>query len=73
MASNENNSEDKSTYNRWEYKAEKVVGQGMFGIVFKSIVVDTNEIVAVKTVYQDKKYKNRELKLLKELDHPNII
>jgi len=41
--------------------------------VFKSIVVETNEIVAVKTVYQDKKYKNRELKLLKEIDHPNII
>lgn len=53
--------------------AEKVVGQGTFGIVFKANVEETGEVVAIKKVYQDKRYKNRELQILRELDHPNII
>jgi serine/threonine protein kinase len=29
--------------------------------------------VAIKKVYQDKRYKNRELQIMKELYHPNVI
>jgi serine/threonine protein kinase len=29
--------------------------------------------VAIKKVYQDKRYKNRELQIMKELFHPNVI
>ena len=30
-------------------------------------------MVAIKKVYQDKRYKNRELQIMKELQHPNVI
>ena len=30
-------------------------------------------MVAIKKVLQDKKYKNRELQIMKELCHPNVI
>lgn len=30
-------------------------------------------MVAIKKVYQDKRYKNRELQIMKELNHPNIV
>jgi serine/threonine protein kinase len=36
-------------------------------------VSETNEVVAIKKVYQDKRYKNRELQIMKELFHPNVI
>ena len=29
--------------------------------------------MAIKKVYQDKRYKNREYQITKELAHPNII
>lgn len=37
----------------------EMVGQGTFGKVFKGRVRKTGEIVAVKKVFQDPKYKNR--------------
>ncbi len=36
-------------------------------------MAETGETVAIKKVFQDKRYKNRELQLMKELFHPNII
>jgi len=36
-------------------------------------VAETGEVVAIKKVYQDKRYKNRELQIMKELYHPNVI
>lgn len=33
----------------------------------------TLETVAIKKVYQDKKYKNRELEILKIIKHPNVL
>ena len=36
-------------------------------------VAETGEIVAIKKVYQDKRYKNRELQIMKELFHPSVI
>ena len=43
------------------YNAERVVGNGSFGVVFQATVTETNQQVAIKKVYQDKRYKNREL------------
>jgi glycogen synthase kinase 3 beta len=37
------------------------VGNGSFGVVFQAKVAETDEEVAIKKVYQDKRYKNREL------------
>ena len=34
---------------------------------------ETGEILAIKKVLQDKRYKNRELQIMQMLDHPNIV
>lgn len=55
------------------YNADRVVGNGSFGVVYQASVAETGEVVAIKKVYQDKRYKNRELHIMKELFHPNVI
>ncbi|KVH89127.1 Protein kinase, catalytic domain-containing protein [Cynara cardunculus var. scolymus] len=35
--------------------------------------LETGEAVAIKKVLQDKRYKNRELQIMRLLDHPNIV
>lgn len=55
------------------YSADKVVGNGSFGVVFKATRVDTGETVAIKKVLQDKRYKNRELQIMKILKHPCVV
>lgn len=56
-----------------KYSIVQSVGSGSFGVVYQAILTDTNEVVAIKKVFQDRKYKNRELYILKQLDHPNVI
>ncbi|XP_076891486.1 shaggy-related protein kinase theta-like [Bidens hawaiensis] len=55
------------------YMAERVVGTGSFGVVFQAKCLETGEDVAIKKVLQDKRYKNRELQILRLLDHPNVV
>ncbi|VDP02642.1 unnamed protein product [Heligmosomoides polygyrus] len=55
------------------YIAAKVIGTGSFGIVYAAKLYDFNEDVAIKKVYQDKRFKNRELQIMQRLEHPNII
>merc|ERR1711934_834001 len=55
------------------YSADKVVGNGSFGVVFKATKVDTGEVVAIKKVLQDKRFKNRELQIMRILSHPCIV
>lgn len=55
------------------YNAERVIGNGSFGVVYQARVAETGEMVAIKKVYQDKRYKNRELQIMKELFHPCVI
>jgi serine/threonine protein kinase len=43
------------------FNAEKIIGNGSFGVVYKASVAETGEVVAIKKVFQDKRYKNREL------------
>uniref|UniRef100_A0A7N1A4E1 non-specific serine/threonine protein kinase n=1 Tax=Kalanchoe fedtschenkoi TaxID=63787 RepID=A0A7N1A4E1_KALFE len=54
------------------YIAERIIGSGSFGVVYQARSVETNEIVAIKKVLQDKRFKNRELSLMRLLDHPNV-
>ncbi|KAM7275917.1 hypothetical protein ACFE04_017783 [Oxalis oulophora] len=55
------------------YMAERAVGKGTFGIVFQAKCIETGETVAIKKVLQDRRYKNRELQLMRLMDHPNVI
>lgn len=67
----ENNLEDDEK--SFTYTATQVIGNGSFGVVYQARVSETGEIVAIKKVFQDRRYKNRELSILIELDHPNVI
>jgi serine/threonine protein kinase len=45
-------------------------------VVFEAKVVETGKIVAIKKVLQDKRFKNRELQIMRQLvkdPHPNIV
>eukprot|EP01062_Namystynia_karyoxenos_P030153 TRINITY_DN2253_c0_g1_i1.p1 TRINITY_DN2253_c0_g1~~TRINITY_DN2253_c0_g1_i1.p1 ORF type:complete len:397 (+),score=146.21 TRINITY_DN2253_c0_g1_i1:115-1191(+) len=55
------------------YSAQSVIGRGSFGVVFLAKVVETGDSVAIKKVLQDKRYKNRELQIMRMLDHPNVV
>jgi len=55
------------------YSAERVIGNGSFGIVYQAVVNATKEVVAIKKVLQDKRYKNRELKIMQMVKHPNVV
>ena len=55
------------------YNADKVIDKGTFGVVYQATIAETGETVAIKKVLQDRRYKNRELQIMKELSHPNVI
>jgi serine/threonine protein kinase len=58
------------------YDAQRMIGHGSFGAVFQARVVETNEIVAIKKVLQDKRFKNRELQIMRQLSrqqHPYVV
>ncbi len=42
-------------------------------MVYRGEVVETGEVVAVKKVFIDKNFKNRELQIMRELNHPNCV
>ena len=42
-------------------------------MVFQATCVETGDVVAIKKVLQDKRFKNRELQIMRVLDHPNIV
>ena len=65
-----------STDQTISYSAERIIGNGSFGVVFQAAVVETGEIVAIKKVLQDKRFKNRELQIMRQLvkdPHSNIV
>ncbi|XP_014277981.1 glycogen synthase kinase-3 beta isoform X4 [Halyomorpha halys] len=55
------------------YTDTKVIGNGSFGVVYQAKLCDTNEMVAIKKVLQDKRFKNRELQIMRRLEHCNIV
>lgn len=56
-----------------QFTTIKPIGTGTFGVVFQAKLHDNNEIVAVKKVLQDRRYKNRELLIIRRLHHFNIV
>lgn len=55
------------------YTDTKIIGNGSFGVVFQAKLCDTGELVAIKKVLQDKRFKNRELQIMRRLEHCNIV
>jgi len=39
------------------YSDTKVIGNGSFGVVYQAKLIDTSELVAIKKVLQDKRFK----------------
>ncbi|CAG7826712.1 unnamed protein product [Allacma fusca] len=55
------------------YTDTKPIGNGSFGVVYQAKLCDTGELVAIKKVLQDKRFKNRELQIMRRLEHCNIV
>ena len=53
-----------------------MIGHGSFGAVFLAKIVETDEVVAIKKVLQDKRFKNRELQIMRQIakqPHPFVV
>jgi len=55
------------------YTDTKPIGNGSFGVVYQAKLCDTGELGAIKKVLQDKRFKNRELQIMRRLEHCNIV
>lgn len=55
------------------YTQCKVVGNGSFGVVFQTKLLPSGEDAAIKRVLQDRRFKNRELEIMRKVHHPNIV
>ncbi|EGF76935.1 hypothetical protein BATDEDRAFT_20902 [Batrachochytrium dendrobatidis JAM81] len=55
------------------YSNNKVIGNGSFGVVFQAKLIPSGEFGAIKKVLQDKRFKNRELQIMRLVAHPNIV
>lgn len=63
------------------YSSTKVVGNGSFGVVFAAKLApgslgpdnEGDDDVAIKKVLQDKRFKNRELQIMRLVRHPNVV
>lgn len=55
------------------YTDTKVIGNGSFGVVYQAKLCATGESVAIKKVLQDKRFKNRELQIMRRLQHCNVV
>jgi len=70
-------SQDRRTSNKPKhsisYAAERVIGNGSFGVVYQATAIETGETVAIKKVLQDRRFKNRELQIMRMLEHPSVV
>ncbi|KAF6030676.1 sgg [Bugula neritina] len=55
------------------YTDAKVIGNGSFGVVYQARLTESSQLVAIKKVLQDKRFKNRELQIMRKLEHVNIV
>eukprot|EP01006_Ploeotia_vitrea_P032409 TRINITY_DN64626_c0_g1_i1.p1 TRINITY_DN64626_c0_g1~~TRINITY_DN64626_c0_g1_i1.p1 ORF type:complete len:428 (-),score=-16.57 TRINITY_DN64626_c0_g1_i1:14-1297(-) len=58
------------------YEPQRMIGHGSFGAVFLAKITGTNEMVAIKKVLQDRRFKNRELEIMRQLakqPHPYVV
>nr|AAB51081.1 protein kinase [Schizosaccharomyces pombe] len=55
------------------YTSSKVVGSGSFGVVMQVHLIESDSKAAIKRVLQDKRFKNRELQIMRIMNDPNIV
>lgn len=55
------------------YTQSRLIGNGSFGVVTHVLRHPSGEPAAIKKMFQDRRYKNRELTLLRQLHHDNIV
>lgn len=61
------------------YEKQEKLGEGTYGVVFKALDKKNDDIVALKMIHLEHEDEGipptslREISLLKELDHPNIV
>lgn len=57
----------------FRYSSKSKVGNGSFGVVYKVLgQQEPNETYAIKKVLQDERYKNRELQIIRTLNHASV-
>lgn len=62
-----------------KYKKMEKLGEGTYGVVYKAINLETGETVAIKKIRLEKEDDGvpstaiREISLLKNLKHPNVV
>ncbi|ORM41824.1 Shaggy-related protein kinase theta [Babesia sp. Xinjiang] len=68
-----------------KYQVQRMIGNGSFGVVHEAVHLESGRRVAIKKVLQvrhvsyirerlqDPQFKNRELSIMIELSHPNIV
>ncbi|EIW70237.1 hypothetical protein TREMEDRAFT_29426 [Tremella mesenterica DSM 1558] len=66
----------------FDYTNCKVVGNGSFGVVYAAKMLpsklpdgtdEPEQEIAIKRVLQDKRFKNRELQIMRLVSHPNVV
>ena len=62
-----------------QYEKVEKIGEGTYGVVYKGRKRDTNEFIALKKIRLEQEEEGvpstaiREISLLKELQHPNVV
>ncbi|CRG98870.1 protein kinase 1, putative [Plasmodium relictum] len=68
--------DEKSKYNlkkKISYKILHIIGNGVYGVVYKADCLDNCSIVALKQTYQKNARIFKEIEIMKKLKHPNIV
>lgn len=55
------------------FSQQSMVGHGSFGHVYLINILPANKQAAIKTVLQDRRFKNRELETMKLIQHKNVV
>lgn len=55
------------------FTQQSMVGHGSFGHVYLINILPENRQAAIKTVLQDRRFKNRELETMKLIHHKNVV
>jgi serine/threonine protein kinase len=75
----QSNHTTKSIKNLDKYERLEKLGEGTYGVVYKALNKETGELVAIKKIRLEKEDDGvpstaiREISLLKNLKHPNIV